>query len=275
MMYIETIAVFVFSACVGSFLNVCIYRLPREQSIVKPRSFCPQCRKAVKWYDNIPLLSYLLLGGKCRNCKAKISLRYPLVELITAVLLTGLYLRFGFSVVWAQFSIFFAILILVSFIDIEYHAIPVYVCVLGIVVALGFNFAESFIFFRQGYGDLLTLPIVASAIGVIVGLGFTYLFKLFGDVFISVYLALRRKESIEGEKESMGLGDVDFMGMVGAFLGWKIVLFVFFLAPFIAVAYSVVALIFRKSHLIPYLPYLSLATLIVFFWGDQILKLLF
>lgn len=274
-MYIDAVAVFLFSACLGSFLNVCIYRLPKEQSLVKPRSFCPHCQKTIKWYDNIPIASYLFLGGRCRNCRKKISLRYPAVELITAVLLSLLYRKFGFSLAWLQFSIFFAILIVVSFIDIDYHAIPAYLCLLGIVVALGFNLAKSFILFRQGQFELPRLPIYTSAMGLIVGLGFTYLFKLFGDVFISVYLALRKKESIEGEKESMGLGDVDFMGMVGAFLGWQTVLFVFFLAPFIAVIYSLSALIFKKSHLIPYLPYLSLATVIVVFWGNQLLQLIF
>jgi len=112
-------------------------------------------------------------------------------------------------------------------------------------------------------------------IGLLFGLGFTYLFKLFGDVFIILLLYLRKKESIEGERESLGLGDIDFMGMVGAFLGIQGVLLVFFIAPFFAVFYSIFALIFKKSHLIPYLPYLSLATVVVFFWGRNIWSFIF
>jgi prepilin signal peptidase PulO-like enzyme (type II secretory pathway) len=120
--------------------------------------------------------------------------------------------------------------------------------------------------------DIRFFPIFQAFKGLLFGLGFTYLFKLFGDIFVSIYLALRKKESIEGEKESLGLGDVDFMGVVGIFLGIKAVVIVFFLAPFFALAYSVLAMVFKKTHLIPYLPYLSLASVAVFFWGNQIMK---
>jgi leader peptidase (prepilin peptidase)/N-methyltransferase len=170
----------------------------------------------------------------------------------------------------------------VSFIDIDYHAIPAYLCLLGIVVGLVFSIIESGGVLNV-IMDLLRLkdsaiplsPFAKSFGGLLFGLGFIYLFKLFGDVFISLLLHFRKKESIEGEKESLGLGDVDFMGMVGVFLGVKGVILVFFLAPFIAVGYSIFALIFKKSHLIPYLPYLSLATIIVFFWGNKILSFIF
>jgi prepilin signal peptidase PulO-like enzyme (type II secretory pathway) len=110
--------------------------------------------------------------------------------------------------------------------------------------------------------------------GLIFGLGFTYLFKFFGDILLNIYLSVRKKESIEGEKESLGLGDVDFMGVIGVFLGIKAVVMVFFLAPFFALVYSLFSLIVKKSHLIPYLPYLSLAAITVFFWGNHILKMI-
>jgi prepilin signal peptidase PulO-like enzyme (type II secretory pathway) len=126
-----------------------------------------------------------------------------------------------------------------------------------------------------GTVDFLALPFVLALRNLILGFGFGYLFKFFGDVFIDVYLTLRKKESIEGERESLGLGDVDFLGMVAVFLGIKSAVLVFFIAPFFAVLYSVFALIFKKSHLIPYLPYLSLATITVFFWGDKILNFIF
>tara|TARA_B100000315_G_C14542137_1_gene571467 strand:- start:454 stop:1146 length:693 start_codon:yes stop_codon:yes gene_type:complete len=230
----------------------------------------------------------LLLGGKCRKCSVKIPIRYPLVELITSILIGVLYLFFGWSLLWIEFSVFFSLLILVSFIDIDYHAIPVYLCVVGIAIGLVFAFFKSgsivnivvdflriFNFSQAQNITRAPTPFFNSTIGLLFGLGFTYLFKLFGDVFLSVYLSIRKKDSIEGEKEAMGLGDVDFMGMVGVFLGWKAVIPVFFIAPLFGVVYSVFALIFKKSHLMPYLPYLSLSTLTIFFWGDKILNFLF
>jgi len=183
--------------CAGSFLNVCIYRLPKEKSPVSPRSFCPKCKTAIKWYDNIPLLSYIILKGKCRNCQERISLRYPIVETITAVFFLVLYLKFGLSWLFVKFVFLFSLLILVSFIDIKYHAIPAYLCVLGIVVGLAFTLPESFYLFKNGTISLGKFPIVAAFKALIFGLGFTYLFKLFGDVFIDFYLSLRKKDSIE------------------------------------------------------------------------------
>ncbi len=260
---------FIIGMCVGSFLNVCIYRLPREISIIKPFSFCPECKISLKWYDNIPILSYFLLRGKCRNCHKKITLRYPLVEFITGCLFFFLYNRFSLSLDFFKFVFFFSLLIVVSFVDIDYHAIPVYFCFLGILVGLFFAFYESVIIYKQGFID--NLPIIVAFKGLIFGLGFTYFFKLMGDIILNIYLSLRKKDSIEGERESLGLGDVDFMGMVGIFLGIKLTVTVFFIAPFIALFYSIFAIIFKKSHLIPYLPYLSLAAFISFIWGRNII----
>lgn len=272
---LEKIVVFIAGSCVGSFLNVCIFRLPQNLSIIKPGSYCPKCKTPIKWFENVPILSYFFLRGRCRYCKEKFSFRYPLVELITAGLFLVLYLRFGLTLVFAKYIFFFCILILVSFIDIDYHAIPVYLCFIGIAGGLLFDVGRSISIIRSGYFNLQTLPITYSFKGLLFGFGFTYLFKFFGDIFMGFYLALRKKESIEGEKESLGLGDVDFMGMVGVFLGIKAVVLVFFIAPFFAVIYSVFAMIFKRSHLIPYLPYLSLASLVVFFWGEEILSFIF
>jgi prepilin signal peptidase PulO-like enzyme (type II secretory pathway) len=145
---------------------------------------------------------------------------------------------------------------------------------LAIAVGLIFDIRATIHCLKIGamHLDFKFLPILKSLRALLFGLGFTYLFKLFGDIFISIYLALRKKESIDGEKESLGLGDVDFMGVVGVFLGMKAVIFVFFLAPFFALFYSVVAMVFKKSHLIPYLPYLSLAATAMFFWGNHIIR---
>ncbi|MFO8053369.1 MAG: prepilin peptidase [Candidatus Omnitrophota bacterium] len=267
---IETIVIFILGLSIGSFLNVCIARFPQNQSIIKPRSFCPHCKKTIRWYDNIPVLSYLLLRGKCRFCKKRISIIYPLVELISAFVFLFLYDRFGLNPNLFKYSILFFLLIVVSAIDIKYHAIPAYLCIFGIGVALLFSSVYTLEAFKEGNFDLNSIPLFNTLKGLIFGLGFSYLFKLFGDFFIGIYLTFRKKESIEGETESLGLGDVDFMGMIGAFLGIKAVILVFFLAPFVALAYTLFALIFKKSHLIPYLPYLSIATFIVFVWGNNI-----
>jgi len=269
------IFIFIFGSCLGSFLNVCIHRMPKEKSIVKPRSSCPKCNSLIKWYDNIPIISYLLLKGRCRICHEKISFRYLLVELLSGLILLVLYLKFGFSLEMLKYAFLFYLLLLVSFIDIDYHAIPASLCVIGILGGLLLSLWTSIGFLRIGILDFSKLPIAVTLKGLLFGLGFTYFFKLFGDVFIDLYLKVCKKESIEGERESLGLGDVDFMGMVGVFLGAKSVILVFFLAPFFAIFYSIFALIFKRSHLIPYLPYLSLATVTAFFWQDKILSFIF
>ena len=278
---IVRIFIFVLGSCAGSFLNVCIHRLPKEESLVFPGSFCPKCKTPIKWYDNVPILSFFLLRGRCRKCSEKISLRYPLVELITATLFLVLYLKLGLTIELAKYIFLFSLLVVISFIDIDYHAIPVHLCFIGIIVGLLFSLWPTLKLFKAGVFDLEVLPFYRALKGLFFGFGFTYAFKFFGDIGIDFYLKLRKQESIEGEKESLGLGDVDFMGMIGVFLGvnslvsgfivWDVVL-VFFLAPFIALLYSIFAIIFKKSHLIPYLPYLSLATVAAFFWGNKILS---
>lgn len=269
----ESVAVFVFGAILGSFFNVCIHRLPQDMSVSNPKfSFCPKCKETIKWYDNIPFISYILLRGKCRNCKEKIPFRYFLVELITASVTLWLYMQFAFSLDFFRFLFFFSMLIIVSFIDIDYHAIPVYLCFLGIVVGMGLSVYETVQVVKTGNID--NIPLFTAGKNLIFGLGFAYLFKLTGDVLLSLYLAWTKRESIEGETEALGLGDVDFMGMVGIFLGTKLMVVTFFVAPFIAVIYSVIAVIFKKSHLLPYLPYLSAASFISFIWGYDILRYL-
>ncbi len=272
---IESIFAFIFGSCIGSFLNVCIHRLPKDQSIVKPRSYCPKCAKPIKWYDNVPIISYIVLRARCRNCRDKISIRYPIIELLTALSFLVLYNQLGLSFEFAKYIFLFCLLITVSFIDIDYHAIPVHLCFIGIVVGLAFAVIPTLNMIEKGVFNLDSLPLVVAFRNLIFAFGFTYLFKFFGDILLDFYLKFRKKESIEGETESLGLGDVDFMGMVGVFLGLKSAVLVFFIAPFLAVIYSLIALIFKKSHLIPYLPYLSLAAIIVYFWGDKILALVF
>lgn len=276
-MFIETF-VFILGLCIGSFLDVCIYRLPRGLSIVNPVfSFCPHCKETIKWYDNIPLLSFLFLKGKCRFCGGKISGRYFLVELLTGIVFLFTFLKLGFSFLFVKYIVLFILCILVSFIDIDYHAIPGEVCIFGIFTAVVMSLINTGqLISHKGLLDVnfSSLPVVDSIKGLFLGIGLSYSLKIAGDFGLWIYLSLKKQETIEGEKESLGLGDVDFLGMVGAFLGWKLSFLTFFLAPVVSLVYGVYIISFKKSHLIAYLPFLSLACFISAFWGDKIIKLI-
>lgn len=275
---IEGGLVFIFGLCIGSFLNVCIYRLPRQISLIKPSSFCPKCKAPIRWFDNIPLLSFLILRGRCRNCKEKISPRYFWVEALTGGVFLFIYIKLGLSLAFLKYIVLFSFCIMVSFIDIDYRAIPGWLTVLGIVLGILFSLFESF-FYLKNVGlmrvQLSQLPLVKSFKGILLCIGLSYFLKLMGDFFLWVYLSFKKKESIEGEKEALGLGDVDFLGMVGAFLGWELGFLVFFLAPVVALIYGIYIIVFKKSHLIAYLPFLSVATFIASFWGIKIIKFFF
>jgi leader peptidase (prepilin peptidase)/N-methyltransferase len=261
------IIVFLFGSLVGSFLNVCIHRMPLEESIVRPRSHCPKCKKTIVWRDNIPFLSYILLKGRCRYCKEKISLRYFLVELITAVMFVLFYLRFGLSFNFFFYIIFSCGLIVATFVDIQHRIIPDEISVGGTIVGLllstirGINFSPFSFNFK---------PALGSLIGILAGGGIIY---LTGYLFDLVYFKLLKKPPIQGETESMGGGDVKLMAMIGAFLGWDRALVTFFLAPFLGIIIGVYNLVTKKDHTIPYGPFLSLAALLAIFWADKIIRL--
>jgi len=193
----------VFGLMLGSFLNVVIARLPAGESVVRPRSRCPGCGHLIRWYDNIPVLSYLWLRRKCRDCGQAISWRYPLVELLTAALLLVLWARFGVSKELAVHFAFTAALIAISFIDLDHRIIPNEISLPGIVVA----FACSFLW--SGFW-------VDSLLGILLGGGGLFLLS-FG------YSALRGREG-------MGMGDVKMLGMLGGWLGWQCLPIVLLLA---------------------------------------------
>ena len=270
-MYETIIRIFVFIAgsIVGSFLNVCIYRLPLEQSVVKPRSFCPNCKKSIPWYDNIPFISYIILRGKCRFCKQRISFRYFLVELITACVFLFFYLRYGFNFNFVFCAIFVCGLIVATFVDIPHRIIPDQVSVGGIVVGFllnglrGLNFSP----FKFDYSAMLD-----SLMGIIAGGGIIYLTSKLFDL---VYFKLLKKGPIDGETESMGGGDVKLLAMIGAFLGWRLAILTFFLAPFFGAIIGIINIIAKKQHTIPYGPFLSLAAFISLIWGDMIIRMVF
>ncbi|MEW5758781.1 MAG: prepilin peptidase [Candidatus Omnitrophota bacterium] len=246
--------VFIFGLIVGSFLNVCIYRMPREISPAKGRSFCPHCKKQIAWYDNIPLFSYIVLLGKCRSCKAKISIQYFIVELIAGGLFLLTYFYFGITLNFFIYLILLSGLIISTFIDIEHRIIPDEISIGGVVV--GFLIALILAFIKK-----TPFIILDSFLGIIIGGGVIYLTGMLGDFLF--------------KKESMGGGDVKLLAAIGAFLGWKKALLSFFIAPVFGAIIGIVVLIKYKDHYIPYGPFLSIGAIIALFWGDKLLRLLF
>jgi leader peptidase (prepilin peptidase) / N-methyltransferase len=179
----------------GSFLNVVVYRLPRGMSLARPRSHCPACGARVRWFDNVPVLSYLALLGRCRVCRNPISARYPAVELASGALAAGVVARFGLTVLAMEAMLLVMLLLPLAFIDLEHHLLPDLMTLPGIAVGLAFSWL----------GGLS--PLTDALVGAAVGAGLPY----------AVMVAYRRLRGIEG----MGLGDVKLLAMIGAFLGWR------------------------------------------------------
>jgi len=235
---------------VGSFLNVCIYRIPNKKSILFPGSLCPKCGTKICFCDNIPLLSYIILKGKCRACQAKISLQYPLVELVTAALLVIAYLRFGLTWDFAARGILILLMILTFFIDLKHRIIPDVLTLPGVIL----GFLLSF---------LVDSPsVLSSALGAIAGGVIFYLAAVLGEALF--------------KKESMGGGDIKLAMLLGAFLGWKNLILVFFLSAFFGTLIGGAALFFskqvKKTRTIPFGPFLALAAVIAIFVGDAIIS---
>lgn len=194
---------FLFGLAVGSFLNVCIYRLPRGESLILPRSRCPTCGNPIKAWDNIPLLSFLLLRGRCRACGARISWRYPAVELLTGLLFLLAVARFGLGPSTPFLLLFLSALVVVTFIDLEHQIIPHVITLPAIPLGLLMS-----LLFRSP-------PFLEAVVGTLAGAGFLYLVAVYGEVLL--------------RKESMGGGDVNLVAAIGAFLGWKKMLLAIFL----------------------------------------------
>lgn len=262
---------FVVGLTIGSFLNVCIYRIPRKRSLVLPRSFCPACNTLVRWYDNIPVFSYLLLRGRCRTCSASISIRYPLVEVLTGYVFAHVYLfvqyRHESPCVFAGYLALCCALVISTFVDLEFLIIPNEVTLVGIPLALVFSVLCPGLhhepdtlrnFSLSGITRLDALT--ASVCGVLAGGGLVFLCSVVGKwVF---------------RKDAMGFGDVKLMGMVGGMVGWKLAVAIFFVAPFFGLFMGIPVLLMKKKHLIPYGPFLSLATLVCILLQDYFLGLM-
>jgi leader peptidase (prepilin peptidase)/N-methyltransferase len=233
-------ALFVLGLLFGSFLNVCISRIPRDESIVHPGSRCSECGAAIRWRDNIPLLSWLLLRRRCRDCGRQISLRYPAVELLTAVLFIACYVRFGPGLLTVKFCIFCFLLVGLIFMDAETGLLPREFTYSGIVIGLALSWiahpdsAGTEFLFRI-FGAQLPSPtglaVLDSVLGALIGAGFFYL------AWALYYLVRKR--------HGLGFGDIALMAMSGAFLGLKLTLFVIFAAPLAGAVYAVFLLVRR------------------------------
>jgi leader peptidase (prepilin peptidase)/N-methyltransferase len=259
-----------FGACVGSFLNVVIWRLPQEKSIIRPGSHCPKCGNPIRWFDNIPLLSYVLLNGKCRKCKTPISLRYPFVEFLTAIVFVLIYaidmmgawkLSPGNDVVallvhWT----FVAVVIAVTFIDFDLQIIPDELSLggagLGMVLAGVFpgKFATMLPFAQSWTGISEILGGLLSALaGGLTGAGITWLAGWLGSKAF--------------KKEAMGFGDVKLMLFFGCLFGFKAAIIIFFTAPFFGLLVAVPHKLLTKDSYIAYGPFLSMSAIGYMFFG--------
>lgn len=256
-MVIEKILIFILGLAVGSFLNVCIYRMPRSESIIKPRSHCPACKKPIVWYDNIPVLSFLILRARCRFCKAKISWQYPIVELLTAWTFLLFFDYFGWGWELLVYLMLVSGLIIATFTDIGHRIIPDEISLGGIAAGLLFSFLLPSLQNTAGHWRSLFY----SLVGVLVGGGIIFIMGVIGDWIF--------------KKESIGGGDVKLLAAIGAFIGWQKVLMAFFIAPLFGTIVGVIVKIRTKESVIPYGPFLALGTLISIFWFRQIMGMVF
>lgn len=242
-----TLFSFLFGLVLGSFLNVCIYRIPRDESIVHPPSTCPACGHRIPFYDNIPLVSYVLLLGKCRACRNPISFRYPVVELITGLLSAALFIRYGPSLHYLLFLAFCSALIVVSFVDIDHRIIPDLISLPGALLGLAFSVLG---WIPVSWED--------SLIGILLG----------GGSLLAVGMAFKWLRG----KEGMGMGDVKLLAMIGAWMGWSPLPLIVLLSSLTGTLIGGGALLFagrKLSERIPFGPFIVLGTLICFFFeGD-------
>ncbi|MFA5069123.1 MAG: prepilin peptidase [Candidatus Omnitrophota bacterium] len=259
------VAAAVLGLIIGSFLNVCIYRMPLGESIAIPRSHCVICNHVISWHDNIPLFSFIVLMGRCRFCGGRISLRYPIVEALTAAIFALLVGLLGVNAITIVYMVLSCALIVATFIDIQYQIIPDEITYTGMVLGLVLSLALPRLHSAAGRLDAL----LSSLSGIALGGFLIYVVAVLGTIFF------KKKLMAIGEETAMGGGDIKFLAMIGAFLGWRGVIIVFFLAPFFGSVVGVIEKLRRKADIIPYGPYLSLTAFIVILWGEKIGRFLF
>lgn len=233
---------------VGSFLNVCIHRLPRGESLNSPPSRCPHCDYRLRWSDNIPLVSYTFLGGRCRQCRARISVRYPIVELVTMALFVAHGAVFGWTPLLVPRLVFACAMVVLFAIDLEHHLLPNVITLPGIAVGL---IASA----------VLPPGIVDALIGVLIGGGVLW---LIGEAYFRY-----------SGQEGMGGGDVKMLAMIGAFLGWKLVLVTLVLSSVLGSVIGLIVIAARRGgmkYALPYGTFLALGALVASLAGEAIVN---
>jgi leader peptidase (prepilin peptidase)/N-methyltransferase len=241
--------IFFVGMCIGSFLNVCIYRLPAGKSIVRPASACPACGTSIRWYDNIPLVSYIILRGRCRGCNTPISIRYPIIELLCGLFAMVIAMQYGHGLPALIYFILTAALLVITFIDIDHRIIPDIISLPGIPL----GFLSSFVLPQLKWSD--------SLIGIAAG-GGTLLAVAWGYQLIT-------------GKDGMGGGDIKLLAMIGAFLGWQGVLFTIMASSLIGTAVGIVAMLRAGKDMkmaMPFGPFLAMGAIIYLFWGPRLVE---
>ena len=248
-------AAVLFGLCIGSFLNVCIFRLPTGQSIIRPRSRCRGCNAQIAWYDNLPLIGFLLLQGRCRACRKPIAWQYPVVEVLTAGLSVATYAHFQAGLPYVlYFLLFVAPLIVITFIDLTHRIIPDVISLPGI--AVGFLVRAAL----APPGTFL-YEMTDAAIGMVAGGGVLWCVG-------TLYEKIRKHEGLGG-------GDVKLAAMLGAFLGWKALCFILFISSFLGSLVGIFIIVVLKKgfkYAIPFGPFLATAALLYMFFGERVLN---
>ena len=246
----EYLVAFIFGLLIGSFLNVCIYRIPKGESIIFPPSSCPSCGERIRWYDNIPVISYLLLRGRCRHCGGRIPLRYPIVELLTAVLTVVILWRFGLSVSAFYYLVLTYVLIVISFIDLDTMLVPVKLCYFAMLAGILLSPLVPEVSFKD------------SVLGASFGAG--------------LILFIIETYAVFTGKEGMGYGDANIMALIGAFIGWQKVLLALFIASFVGALVGMGYVFLKGKSLkvaVPFGPFLSVGGYLTVLYGDKLLSL--
>lgn len=243
-----TTLIFIYGLIIGSFLNVCIYRTPRRESIAFPASHCPICNTTLKWYDNIPLFSYILLKGKCRYCSSKISIQYPIVEVFNAIIYIILFYYYSFSLDFMYYALISSVLIIITFIDLKEMIIPDILVIILLILSVTYKTLNYFL-------NSISPQILNSLGG----------FLIAGGLFLAIVIL---------SKGGMGGGDVTLISALGFILGIKYILFNIFLSFIIGAIISLFLLITKiksRKDPIPFGPFIVLAFFITLLWGERIL----
>jgi leader peptidase (prepilin peptidase) / N-methyltransferase len=239
-------------SAIGSFLNVLICRIPEGLSVVFPASHCPRCKHAIRYYDNIPVISYLLLRGMCRDCREKISIRYPLIEILTGLMCLLLFWKYGLGLQFVFAFVFVCSLIVITFIDFDHQIIPDMITLPGIPL---FSLIAVLV---------MGVPWLEVLIGIIAGGGFLY------AIAVAYELITKR--------EGMGGGDIKLLAMMGGFLGWKSLLFIVFVSSLVGALVGITIVVAKgkdMKYAVPFGPFLSMAAVLYLFIGQSMMMLFF